>query len=417
MATINAEIVAIGSELLLGQIVDTNSAWMAQRLAEVGVNLFYKTIVGDNAGRMREIISRALERSDVVITSGGIGPTEDDLTREIVAEATGRPLVLDSELLGQIEERFRKRGFIMTKNNEKQAYIPAGSIPVENPNGTAPSFIVEDSRGVVIALPGVPFEMKWLFDNRVIPYLREKFNLREMIVSRVLKIAEIGESGVDDRIGHLIRNSINPTVGVLAHPGQVDVRISVKTDSVEKAYALIAPVEREVREAFAPHVFAVDHETMEDVVGKLLKAKGVSIAVIEDLTGGMIAQRLQQAARESLAEAMIAPTQPPLRRVLRHSHHPERVQALLEDDDALTQELAYGIRVHSQADLGLAVRAIPDPLRTTQNLSPGKTYMAVADAKGLYTRDYNFAGRGNPDLTRITMYALNLVRRTLEGTV
>jgi nicotinamide-nucleotide amidase len=417
MATINAEIVAIGSELLLGQIVDTNSAWMAQRLAEIGVNLFYKTIVGDNAGRMREIISRALERSDVVITSGGIGPTEDDLTREIVAEVTGRQLVLDPELLGQIEERFRKRGFIMTKNNEKQAYIPAGSIPVENPNGTAPSFIVEDPHGVIIALPGVPFEMKWLFDNRVIPYLREKFNLREMIVSRVLKIAEIGESSVDDRIGHLIRASINPTVGVLAHLGQVDVRISVKTDSVEKAGELIAPVEREVREAFAQQVFAIDHETMEDAVGKLLKAKGVSIAVIEDLTGGMIAQRLQQAAPESLAEAMIAPTQPPLRRVLRHSQHPERAEALLEDDDALTRELAYGIRVHSQADVGLAVRAIPDPLRTTQNLSPGKTYMAVADAKGLYTREYNFAGRGHPDLTRITMYALNLVRRTLEGTV
>jgi nicotinamide-nucleotide amidase len=417
MATINAEIVAIGSELLLGQIVDTNSVWMAQRLAEIGVNLFYKTIVGDNAGRMQEIISRALERSDVVITSGGIGPTEDDLTREIVAEVTGRQLVLDPELLGQIEERFRKRGFIMTKNNEKQAYIPAGSIPVENPNGTAPSFIVEDPHGVIIALPGVPFEMKWLFDNRVIPYLREKFNLREMIVSRVLKIAEIGESSVDDRIGHLIRASINPTVGVLAHLGQVDVRISVKTDSVEKAGELIAPVEREVREAFTQHVFAIDHETMEDVVGKLLKAKGVSIAVIEDLTGGMIAQRLQQAAPESLAEAMIAPTQPPLRRVLRHSQHPERAEALLEDDDALTRELAYGIRVHSQADVGLAVRAIPDPLRTTQNLSPGKTYMAVADAKGLYTREYNFAGRGHPDLTRITMYALNLVRRTLEGTV
>jgi nicotinamide-nucleotide amidase len=144
MATVNAEIVAIGSELLLGQIVDTNSAWMAQRLAEIGVNLFYKTIVGDNAGRMREIISRALERSDVVITSGGIGPTEDDLTREIVAEVTGRALVLDPQLLQQIEERFRKRGFIMTKNNEKQAYIPAGATPVENPNGTAPSFIVED---------------------------------------------------------------------------------------------------------------------------------------------------------------------------------------------------------------------------------------------------------------------------------
>jgi nicotinamide-nucleotide amidase len=417
MASVNAEIVAIGSELLLGQIVDTNSAWMAQRLAEIGVNLFYKTIVGDNAGRMREIISRGLERSDVIITSGGIGPTEDDLTREIVAEVTGRELVLDAQLLQQIEERFRKRGFIMTKNNEKQAYIPAGSIPVENPNGTAPSFIVEDPHGVIISLPGVPFELKWLFDNRVIPYLRQKFDLREMIVSRVLKIAEVGESSVDDRIGHLIRNSINPTVGVLAHPGQVDVRISVKTDSLETAYELIAPVEKEVREAFPHHVFATDQETMEDVVGKLLKAKGVTIAVIEDLTGGMIAQHLQQEARESLAEAMIAHTEQPLRRVLRYSQHPDRVEELLQDDDALTQELAYGIRVHSQADLGLAVRAIPDPTRTTQNLSPGKTYMAVANAKGVYTREYNFAGRGNPDLTRITIYALNLVRRSIEGTV
>ena len=195
------------------------------------------------------------------------------------------------------------------------------------------------------------------------------------------------------------------------------MRISVKTDSVEKAQELIAPVEHKVREAFSHHVFAIDNETMEDVVGKLLQAKGMSIAVIEDLTGGMIAQRLQQAARESLAEAMIAHTEEPLRRVLRHSRHPERVKELLQDDAVLTKELAYGIRIHSQADLGLAVRAIPDPTRTTQNLSPGTTYMAVADANGLHTREYNFAGRGNPDLTRITMYALNLVRRTLEGTV
>jgi nicotinamide-nucleotide amidase len=417
MATVNAEIIAIGSELLLGQIVDTNSAWMAQRLAEIGVNLFYKTIVGDNAGRMHEIISRALERSDVVITSGGIGPTEDDLTREIVAEVTGRELVLDPALLQQIEERFRRRGFIMTKNNEKQAYIPAGSIPVENPNGTAPSFIVEDAPGVIVSLPGVPFEMKWLFEHRVIPYLREKFDLREMIVSRILKIAEIGESSVDDRIGYLIRHSTNPTVGVLAHPGQVDVRVSVKADSVGKAQELIAPVERQIREAFSHHVFALDHETMEDVVGKLLQAKGMSIAVIEDLTGGMIAQRLQQAARESLAEAMIAHTEEPLRRVLRHGRHPERVQEFLQDDAVLTEELAYGIRVHSQADLGLAVRAIPNHKRTTENLSPGRTYMAVADATGLHTREYNFAGRGHPDLTRIAMHALNLVRRTIEGTV
>ena len=211
----NAEIVAIGSELLLGQIIDTNSAWMAQRLAHQGVNLFYKSVVGDNPGRMLEVISQAMERSDVVIICGGLGPTQDDLTREIVAQAAGKELVLDPELLAQIEERFRSRGFIMTENNDRQAYIPAGSIPVQNPNGTAPSFIVEDARAVVICLPGVPFELKWLFDNEVAPYLRRKFDLTEAIYSRVLKVADLGESSVDDLVGHLIADSKNPTVGSL----------------------------------------------------------------------------------------------------------------------------------------------------------------------------------------------------------
>ena len=231
----NAEIVAIGSELLLGQIVDTNSAWMAQRLADLGVNLFYKTVVGDNPDRMLEITNRAMERSDLVITSGGLGPTQDDLTREIVARAANRDLVMDPELLAQIEARFRSRGMIMTENNNRQAMIPEGAIPVTNPNGTAPSFIVEDPRAVVYCLPGVPFEMKWLFDNELVPYLRGKFGLSDSIYSRVLKISDLGESGVDDLVGHLIANSVNPTVGVLAHPGQVEVGITAKSASREEA--------------------------------------------------------------------------------------------------------------------------------------------------------------------------------------
>src|SRR5262249_45997136 len=224
----NAEIVAIGSELLLGQIVDTNSTWMAQRLTALGVNLFYKSVVGDNPERMKEVLTRALERADVVITSGGLGPTQDDLTREVVADVTGRKLVLNPHFLEQIERRFRTRGFIMTPNNERQAYMPEGATPVDNPNGTAPSFIVEDPRGCIFVLPGVPFELKWLFDNEVTPYLRRKFSLSEIITYRVLKVAELGESRVDDLMGHLIANSRNPTVGVLAHPGQVDIRIAAK---------------------------------------------------------------------------------------------------------------------------------------------------------------------------------------------
>ena len=224
---VKAEIISIGSELLLGQIVDTNASWMAQRLTDVGVDLYYKTTVGDNPGRMKEVLSRAINRSDIVIAGGGLGPTQDDITREIIAEVLAVDLVRDSGLVKQIDERFQSRGLIMTSNNARQADIPEGSIPIENPNGTAPAFFSEHKQSVVIALPGVPFEMKWLFDNEVLPYLRRKFDLQQMITHKILKVADIGESAVDDKIGDLIANSNNPTVGVLAHPGQVDVRLSL----------------------------------------------------------------------------------------------------------------------------------------------------------------------------------------------
>ena len=174
----NAEIIAIGSELLLGQIIDSNSAWIAQRLAENGINLFYKTVVGDNPERMKEIITKSIERSEIVITTGGIGPTQDDLTREMVASCTERNVVLHKESLEDLEKRFRKRGFILTKNNEKQATIPENAIVIKNPNGTAPAFIVEYHNTSIISVPGVPFEMKWLIENEIIPYLRNKYELK-----------------------------------------------------------------------------------------------------------------------------------------------------------------------------------------------------------------------------------------------
>ena len=365
----NAEIVAIGSELLLGQIVDTNSAWMAQRLADLGVNLFYKTVVGDNPGRMSETLTQALERSDLVITSGGIGPTQDDLTREMVAQVTGRELVLNEHLLEQIRERFQRRGLIHTPNNEKQAYIPAGAIPVENPNGTAPAFIVEDPRGVIISLPGVPFEMKWLFEHEVVPFLQKKFGLSEIITYRVLKVADLGESSVDDRIGHLIANSSNPTVGVLAHPGQMDVRITAKAANPEAALALIGPVELEVRELLGDHIFAADDQTMDEVVSQLLRQKGLSIAVYEDLTAGMTAQRLQQAGQEQFVEGTIGSGETTIRRILASAgKRLDRINELLPDDAALTDELAQAVRAHSETDLGLAVHVVPQGDRRADNL-------------------------------------------------
>jgi nicotinamide-nucleotide amidase len=413
----NAEIVAIGSELLLGQIVDTNSAWMAQRLTALGVNLFFKSVVGDNPGRMKEAIGRALERADIVITSGGLGPTQDDLTREIIAEVTGRKLVFDEKLLEQVEEHFRRRGRTMTPNNRRQAYLPEAAIPVRNPNGTAPCFIVEDPRGVIFSLPGVPVEMKWLFEHELEPYLRQKFHLAEVIHYRVLKIVGIGESAVDDKIGHLIANSNNPTVGVLALPGQVDVRIAAKAEDRNAAMTLIAPVEAEVRGLLGNAIFAADEQTMENVVGGLLRQQNKTVAVYEDVTCGQLAERMQAASSEHFAAGFISNGVSSRLALLIHGRgDAKRAAGLLQDPVALTDELAWAVRQQAGSDLGLALHAIPDADSTIQNLARGQTYVSLTDGNRFLQRSSTMAGRGQYDRTRMTLNAIDLLRTALlEG--
>lgn len=410
----NAEIVAIGSELLLGQIVDTNSAWMAQRLTALGVNLFFKSVVGDNPGRMREVIARALDRADIVITSGGLGPTQDDLTREVVAEVTGRKLVFDEILLEQVESHFKRRGRTMTPNNQRQAYMPEGSIRVKNPNGTAPCFIVEDSRAVVYCLPGVPVELKWLFENEVEPYLRKKFDLAEVIHYRVLKIVGIGESAVDDKVGHLIANSSNPTVGVLALPGQVDVRIAAKAANRDEAMKMIEPLEAEVRNLLGSAIFAVDDENMENVVGNLLRGENKTVAVYEDVSGGLLAERLQLASPEHFVAGFISNGAPSSLGLLNRPSKPLEQASL--GPAALTDELARSARAQVGSDFGLALHAIPDPNSKIQNLAKGETYISVTDGKAFRRFTSTMAGRGHYDRTRMTLNALDLLRTALlEG--
>jgi nicotinamide-nucleotide amidase len=412
----NAEIVAIGSELLLGQIVDTNSAWMAQRLTALGVNLYFKSVVGDNPARMREVIARAVERADIVITSGGIGPTQDDLTREIVAEVAGRKLTQDAGMLEQVEEHFRRRGRPMTPNNIRQSYMPEGAIPVKNPNGTAPSFIVEDPRAVIFSLPGVPVEMKWLFENEVEPYLRKKFHLAEVIHYRVLKIVGIGESGVDDKVGHLIANSSNPTVGVLALPGQVDVRIAAKAANRAAAMRMIAPVEEEVRGLLGNAIFAADDDTMEHVTGKLLQQKNRTVAVCEDLTCGQLAERMQTASSESFGAGFICNNEAALRALLKRSQNTGKIDQALKDPIALTDAMASAARELSGCDFGLALHAIADPNSKVQNLARGQTYTSLTDGQTFLRRESTSAGRGAYDRTRMTLNAIDLLRTALlEG--
>ena len=421
---VTVELVAIGSELLLGQIVDSNSAWMAQRLGEVGVDLFRKTTVGDNLERMVDVLGGALSRADCVITGGGLGPTEDDLTRQAVAEAVGRPLHLHPDALQDLEERFRSRGFVLTPNNEKQALLPRDAILVPNPNGTAPAFIVEDRRGTIISLPGVPFEMKWLMKHVVVPYLRQRWRLQQVIHHRVLKVGELGESAVDHRIGAIMTASTNPKVGVLAHPGQVDVRISARAESAEAALRLIEPTEAEIRAALGDHVFAVDEETLESVVAAALARRGWQVASYEDRTGGTVAAALREAAGERFVEGRIVTADAARLRLSEAAGEGMEVSG-----EALASALARAVCRLSGADVALAVHSNDAPAAGNagqmaaaatmtgsaqpQNLGPGNTWLAVAGAAGEHGHHLGIGVRGQVDRRRAAVAALSLLRRSL----
>ena len=404
--TPNIELVSIGSELLLGQIVDTNSAWISQRLAEVGANTYYKTTVGDNLRRMVEVLSQAVNRSDVVITGGGIGPTQDDLTREAVAEVFGVEVVTHEESMQELRDRYQRRGFIVTKNNEKQAQIPEGAKVVKNPNGTAPAFIMEGESATVICLPGVPFEMKWLVTNEVIPYLQGRFDLHETIHYRVLKVIDMGESAVDDKIGHLIAESSNPTVGVLARPGQVDVRIASRAESTEDALTMIEPMERQVRDILGQNVFGVDDETIESVVGELLSSIGASIAVYEDLSGGAVAEVMRTTAGDLFIEGHIANSEDTRSRM---------VPAVYEPSPGMdyATKLARAVRIGAVATYGIAVHGVAGSESEALNLAQGDTYIVVDDGQQVTKRHVRTAGSKAPDRRRAAMNALGLLRTCL----
>ena len=410
--SVNVEIVSIGSELLLGQIVDTNSAWISQRLAENGANVYYKSCVGDNLNRMTEVLRLALERADVVITGGGIGPTQDDLTREAVADVFDVNVVTDPDSLTELHERFQNRGFILTKNNERQAQIPDGATVIRNPNGTAPAFMVESDKGTIISLPGVPFEMKWLITNEIIPYLQDKYDLGETIHYRVLKVADLGESAVDHLIGHLIAESSNPTVGVLARPGQVDVRIAARAPSVDAAKELILPMEHQVRDLLGEHVFGVDEETIESVIGAMLREREATVAVYEDLSAGAVSDSMRTAAGDRFLEAIVANTDLPGDRLIGAQNGNE----ISGEQRAIA--LARAIREHSGASIGIAVHGITESAETENsavNLGRGDTYIVICDAEKTEIRHVRSAGSGAPDRRRAAMYAFGTLRQHLLG--
>lgn len=390
-----AEIISIGTELLLGEIVDTNAAWLAQQLAAAGVDVFFRTTVGDNAGRIAEAVSLALGRADIVITTGGLGPTVDDVTREGIALASGRDLVMDESLLAQIRERFAKWNTRMSENNVRQAYLPRGATPIPNPVGTAPAFVVERDGRHVFTLPGVPREMKYLTETRVLPWLRERVGDERIILSKTLRTCAVGESLIDSKIADL-ETSPNPTVGLAAHPGQTDIRITVKATTRPEAERMIREMEARVRDRLGDWIYGEGTETIEEVVARLLAARNWRAALVETNTRGIIADRL----RATPEGARVIPGVMLL----------DRVDPI---DEATAKMLADDFREKSETEIALAVVSTMEASEDLYGENTGRTAMAVATAATTTSRAYTVGGTGELAQNWTAVRALDLLRRAL----
>lgn len=405
-----AEIISSGTELLLGAIVDTNAAYISQQLAEIGIDLYYRVTVGDNEERIAHCVDQALDRADVVVITGGLGPTVDDVTRHAVARATGRELVRDETMLKWIEDRFRGWGHTMSDNNRRQALMPAGAIPIENPVGTAPIFVVQDERGDVIVLPGVPHEMEYLMEREVIPYLKRKLGHEEVIKARVLRTVGIGESQVDARIGDLMENP-NPTVGLAAHPGQTDVRIVAKAATEEEADELIAGIEAEVRQRLGEVIYGVDKESVAEVVARMLSQRGLVLGAVECGTDALVSHAVFEAPDGPAALGDSITLQRPEEVVEMLGLDPGQIGGRDLHSAETARVAAQTGREKLQVDLCVAVW-VPEPiLDDPQERHP--MHIALATGQGATVHSSRYGGHSRRARAWLVNRALDMVRRSL----
>jgi len=406
-----AEIIAIGSELLLGQLVDTNSSYIAKRLAEHGIELIQTTTVGDDLQRIEEVLQETIQRSSIVITTGGLGPTEDDLTREGVAKVFERPLVFQPHLMEQIEAMFKRRGFRMAENNRKQAYIPEGAIPIENPKGTAPGFIMEYPKGSIISIPGVPFEMEYLMEQTVIPYIRKRFDLKHDVIQyKVLRACGLGESAIGGQIKDLMKEGNNPSVGTLASLGDIKIRVTAKASHPEEATAMIKRVEEEIRNRLGSLIYGVDEETLQANVTKDMEKLGLTLSVVETFTGGNISQKLAGTSNPSFLQGIVLPSETSQRQFLGHSV--KEFDSLKEDPLKFVDSLAEKGRIEFGSSLGLAmVGKIGEEQKRGEYRI--ETYYALSTPNGVESQEYPLGGELWTVRERASIIALDMLRKYL----
>ncbi|HZO94492.1 MAG TPA: competence/damage-inducible protein A [Candidatus Baltobacteraceae bacterium] len=415
----SVEIVTIGTEILLGHLVDTNSVFIAGRLADHGVDVYAKHSVGDNADRLAAMLEGALARADGVVTTGGLGPTVDDLTKDAVARAVGKPLLLHEPSLRAIEERFRQFGRPMAENNRRQAYLPEGSVVLDNPHGTAPGFVaLRDDGKFVACMPGVPREMKPMLEEKLLPWLVRRFTLRATIFTRTLHTIGIGESDLDARVEDLFRTLENPKIAMLAHGFRVDVKIMAKAQDETQARALIAPIEAELRERIGAYLYGADETTLPGAIVERLKSRGWTLATAESCTGGAVADRIVTVPGASAA----------FRGGIVAYDNAVKTSLLGVPDDVLAEHgavseqtavaMARGARRALRCDVAISTTGIAGPDGGTPEKPVGLVWFALACGEDeVETRRLTFPGTRSDVRERATMAALGLLWRKLEGEV
>jgi nicotinamide-nucleotide amidase len=410
---VRAEIVGVGTELLLGQIANTNAQWISERLAEIGVDVLFHDVVGDNHARIVEVLRTACERSDAVIVTGGLGPTQDDITREAIAEVAGSRLVRRPELEAWLRRRFERMGRDMPESNLRQADVPDGAEVIENERGSAPGLVVRTGRSIVFALPGVPGEMREMMHASVVPRLAEVAGPAG-IASRQIRCVGMAESRIAELLDDVFVRSTNPTVAYLAGGGEVRVRITAKAGTLGEADDLIRPVAEEVRRRLGDVVYSTGDEELEHVIGRLLKASDATVACAESLTGGGVARRLTAApgASSYFRGSAVVYTADAKERVLGVSHETIDREGIVSE--ATAREMAAGARRVFDADVALALTgsAGPEPHDGAQ---PGTVWIALEADDRSHARELRAPGDRATVLRWSEQAALDLLRRYLSG--
>ena len=404
-----AEIISIGTEILLGEILDTNANYLASRLPALGIDLYWMTQAGDNLGRLSEAFRRAWERSDLTLTTGGLGPTEDDVTREAIAAALDEPLSVQPELEAQLRAFFANRSLLMPERNVKQAALIPSASAIPNPRGTAPGWWVEREGRILVAMPGPPPELERMWEVEVAPRLAALVG-GGVIVSRTLKTAGIGEGAVDEMVSPLLK-STNPTIGVYAKADGVHLRLTAKAASAEEARRLIAPLEEEARRILGQAIWGADDDTLEGALGALLQERGLTLATMESCTGGLLASTITDAAGSSAyfrggfvsytAEMKVA-LGVDAALVARHGVVSAEV----------AQDMARACRQRLGADLGVGITGVagPDPL---EGKPAGTVHIGLDDGAAPQAMSYVFAQGRAAVKRRAVTTALALLRRAL----